>query len=166
MDDGSRHELLSRNPEKLRQTLAGLKSVVEKFTPVFLRISPQESYDHARRIYQVIRDSGVVSVVFVPNTWPGYRPLSELGEPILEVPGGVGGKSGPATAKESAQQTKWAVELLSGSKIEVVSSSGIKSSQELKQRLGLGAIAGVGTTFYYEPETGWQEDTSKLVHGL
>lgn len=165
-EDGGRHELLSRNPKKLGEVLYGLSPIVEKFSPVFLRISPQESYAQAKLIFEVIKNSGVVSAVFLPNTWPSYRPLDEQGEPILEVSLGAGGKSGPATAEESTEQTVWAIELLKGSKIDVVSSSGIKDSSELRKRLGIGAVAGAGTTFYYESEDGWIDDTDKLLSEL
>ena len=165
-DDGGRHELLSRNPRSLEQSLVGLRPIVERFKPVFLRISPQETFDKARDIFKVIISSGVVSAVFTPNTWPGFVPLDEDGEPLLEVPGGAGGRSGPATADDSAEQTRWAVELLRGSGIDVVSSSGIVNARELKRRLDIGAVAGAGTTFYYESVNGWAEDTDRMLKDL
>lgn len=164
--DGGRHELLSRNPRALSKVLLGLQPLVERYAPVFVRISPQESYDEMKKICAVIRNSGVVSAVYLPNTWPGFVPKNEQGEPILQVPGGVGGKSGPATAGMSAEQTDWATYLLRNTNVDVVRSSGIMDAAELKEALANGAVAGAGTTFFYESTNGWADDTDRLLSEL
>ncbi len=166
MPGGGRHELLSRNGHTLWHVLSGLTGIVENYRPIFVRISPQETFEKARDIFSVIRDSGVVSAVFTPNTWPGFVPTDKAGQPILQVPGGAGGRSGPATADASAEQTRWAVELLKGSGIDVISSSGINNARELQRRLGLGAVGCAGTTFYYESVNGWADDTNRLLQDL
>jgi dihydroorotate dehydrogenase len=159
--DGGRHEILSRQPYVLSEVLQALKRVTERFSPIFIRLSPVESYWQMKRVCEVIRQSGVVSAVFVPNTWPGHQPPSGP----LEVPGGVGGRSGPAMANSAAQQTQWAVQSLHSSNIDVVSCSGIMNAQELKKRLHIGAVAASGTTFYYE-SADWQGDTDRLLTEL
>jgi dihydroorotate dehydrogenase len=164
--DGGRHELLSRNPQALAKVLVGLQATVEAYNRIFLRISPQESPVHAERIFRVIRASGVVSAVFTPNTWPGYAPTDETDQLLLQVPDGIGGKSGPGMRKEAALQSTWAVRLLAGSGIDVIRSSGIMNGQELGASMDRGAKGGAGTTFYYESQNGWQEDTDRLLHEL
>lgn len=161
---GGRHKILSKSHDALGSVLNGLKSVVEKHSPVFLRISPTDTSEEMQKTCQIIRASGVVSALFVPNTWPGYEPLDENDQQILQVPGGKGGLSGPAVAKRAALQTSWACHFLRGSKVDVVSSSGIMNGRELQHRLAIGAVAGCGTTFYYESKNGWQVDTNRLLN--
>jgi dihydroorotate dehydrogenase len=165
-DSGGRMELLSRSEEKLESVLYALRPVVERFKPVVLRISPQESFAQARRIYKIIRDSRVVSAVFVPNTWPNYIPADEEGQPILKVNGGAGGLSGPAIAQQAREQTMWATRFTRMNDIDIVSSAGIMNASELKVRLNMDAKGGAGTTFYYEPVDGWEADTDKLLKEL
>jgi dihydroorotate dehydrogenase len=163
--DGGRHEILSTNPKALGLVLNGLRPIVEKYDQrIFIRTSPAVSSKHARDIMLVIRRSGVVGGVFVPNTEPGFMPQNADGTPILEVPGNIGGKSGPATAPDARKQTAWAIKALRNSGIDVVSSGGIMNGKELDMRLKLGAIAGAGTTFFYESaEEGWSEATDRLL---
>lgn len=166
-EDGGRHEILSRNPEEFYVVLAGLRQIVDRYHPIFVRISPQATRNAMKSIMEVVIASGVVSAVFTPNTWPGYVPKDKHGNPILEVPGGAGGLSGPAVAHDADVQTRWAAEYLSGTKIDVVSSAGITTAAELKKRLRFGnVVAGAGTTFFYESKNGWADETSKLLHDL
>jgi len=164
-EGGERHQILSYSLPELRLTLDALKGVAERYRPIFVRLSPYSSVTQMTLAMQAVRESGVVSAVFMPNTWPDERPATGQGEQILEVPGGLGGLSGPAMAIPAAEQTQWAVEALWRSKIDVVSSSGIVTGKELERRLVLGAVAGAGTTFYYESPD-WQGDTDRLLHEL
>jgi dihydroorotate dehydrogenase len=163
--DGGRHQILSYSFPELEVTLSSLKGVVEKRHPIFVRLSPYESAAEMIQAMQVVCNSGVVSAVFLPNSWPERRPVDGQGEDILQVPGGLGGVSGPAMAIPAAMQTQWAVESLWKCGIDVVSSSGIRTARELDRRLALGAVAGAGTTFYYESPD-WQGDTDRLLHEL
>jgi len=164
--EGGREEPLSAHPQILWDVLTEITPIVEKHKPILFRPTPQESYAEAKQLYSVIRQSGVVSAVFVPNSWFPYVPRDRDGQPILEVPGGEGSLSGPATAEMSRQQTKWAVDLLAGSNIDIVSSSGIMNAPELKTRLDLKAKAGAGSTFYFESVDGWIDDTQRLITKL
>jgi dihydroorotate dehydrogenase len=165
--DGGRHELLSRNERALDNTVSALLPVVEKFNKIFVRISPVESEQDAMIIAEVLDFSRSVSAIYTPNTWPGCRPVDGGGEPILEVPGGMGGMSGPATAETARQQTEW---IALNSLLSVVSSGGINDGQELSRRLrsplartsGHLATAGAGTTFFYESGD-WEHDVDKLL---
>lgn len=164
--DGGRHEILSRSPDAFEAVLLGLQPhVLKTGKPIAVRLSPQNTVRDMRRIMHPIRALGIVSTVFVPNTWPNFVPLSDTGEAVLQVPGGAGGKSGPATADAAYEQTVWASALLEGTKVDVVSSGGIMHGTELGRRLGVGAVAGAGTTFFYE-SADWQRDTDRLLHQL
>jgi len=163
-EDGGRHELLSRNWRALGEVLFTLAEAgVEK--PVFVRTSPRIDTEAGKRMHMVIKQSGVVSAVFLPNTWPGHVPKDESGKDILEVPGGAGGMSGPITAENSRLEVAGAWQMLRRSNIDVVSSSGIVDAAELRIRMYAGAVAGAGTTFFYESES-WQESTDKMLSEL
>lgn len=164
-EDGERHEILSHNAPILGKVVLGLQGITEKYPPVFIRISPGEDYNRIRASLRVLPKE-IVSAVFTPNTWPGHVPKDESGKEILEVSRGEGGKSGPAMAEDALRQTAWAISAskIGGRKIDIVSSAGIMTGQELKRRLDLGAVAGAGTTLYYESaEEGWSEATDRML---
>lgn len=163
-EDGGRHEVLSHDAAAFSLVLRGLRRVAERYSPLFVRISPQNDLYAAGEIAWAIRQSQCVSAVFDPNTWGGSRPPSE--KPQLEVPGGVGGKSGPGMAQEARSQTRWISRFLRSIGVDTVSSSSIMNASELKQRLQWeGAVAGAGTTFFYE-SADWQYDVDKLLTEL
>jgi dihydroorotate dehydrogenase len=163
--DGSRHEILSNSPEALSLVLEGLQAVTDTHKPIFIRISPTEMrVERVKRVTDVIRASGVISAVFAVNTWPSKGPYSEDGEPIIQVPGNLVGKSGVATASESTVQGAWVKQCLGHSPIDLVSCGGIMTGQDLQQRLAITrATAGAGTTFFYEAKESWEEAVDKLL---
>lgn len=164
-NDGKRKEILSHNPKTLGKVVLSLQDIAEKYKPIFIRTSPAEDYPQLRASLRMLQKD-IVSAVFTPNTWPGHVPKDENKDNILEVPGGIGGKSGPAVADAAYMQTVWALTAskIGGRKIDIVSSAGITSGQELSKRLRLGAVAGAGTTLYYESaEEGWSEATDRLL---
>jgi dihydroorotate dehydrogenase len=173
VEGGDRKEILSTNPAALRTVLCGLKPVVEKFRPVWLRISPQHNYDTAKKVFRVIESTGVVSTVVDPNTFPGLGPLDKDGDPILGVAKNIAGKSGPATAPQALDQVRMAVEILNGSGIGVVASGGVmdnekigaKAAEQINRYLHIGAVGVAGTTFFYE-NPDWREATHKLLDEL
>jgi dihydroorotate dehydrogenase len=162
--EGGRHQILSYNISALHVTLQALQATMRRYKPIFVRLSPYDTAVSMRPALDIVKKSGVVSAVFTPNTWSDHRPTDTRGEAILQVPGGTGGKSGPATAHEASHQTHMAVNLLRPF-VDVVSSSGIMSGRALAERLSIGAVAGCGTTFYYESPD-WRHDTDQLLEEL
>lgn len=166
-----RGEVISQNVRDSYLVLNGLRSITQKYPKVFARISPQKSYDAAKILYRNVESAGTASVLWLPNTWGGHRPMKN-DKPALTIEGNVGGKSGPATSKDVERQLHWARQILNGSSMELVASGSIadsetlqiKASARLKKFMDLGAVAGAGTTFYYESELGWKEDTDRLLH--
>ncbi len=166
-EDGGRHELLSRDPTSLLMILAELGHMgLTQHSPVFLRTSPLETQEQAQVVADSIKNSQAVSAVFTPNTWPGHKPLDYYEKPILEVPNNVGGKSGPVMAGLAQVETARMMHYLKNTNIDVVRSSGIVDGVGLKIALGSGAVAGAGTTFFYESQSGWAEDTDRLLSDL
>lgn len=162
--DGSRHEILSTNADALKLVLTGLSHVVAQHRKeIFIRTSPLDTYEDTLRIMQAIHQSGVVSAVFAPNAWPSSA-TNDNPSRNPELLAHIGGKSGPAMADPAHEQTAWAVKALAGTGIDVVSSLGIMNGKELHRRLAAGAVAGCGTTFFYESaEEGWSEATDRLL---
>ncbi|HVO86420.1 MAG TPA: hypothetical protein VMT23_01665 [Candidatus Binatia bacterium] len=176
-EDGGRHQILSRNARATGQVLRGLRPITEQFQPVFFRTSPQDSREDEVALLKEVVESGTVSVLLRPNTWPGQRPVDAEGKDIIEVPGGLAGKSGPAVAAEAFRASMYARRMLSGSGIDVVLSSGVMDSEALNLRavdtlhsaLNAGMLA-CGTTFYYENpsqrDDAWRYNTDKLLRDL
>lgn len=160
-DDGGRHELLSRSPEAFMEVMAALKK--SGVDTIAVRISPQENLRAVQEICDIIKYSNIVSVVFTPNTYPGPGPIDEAGNPIIEVKGNIAGKSGPAMLADARLQAYYAAVALKSSFTDVVSSGSITTGRELDVRLSLDAVAGAGTTFFYESQNGWKEDVDRLL---
>lgn len=161
--DGGRHELLSRDPDMLYKVLHGLRHITAKYNEVFLRVSPLREQRTIESIAKAVKCSAAVSAVFTPNTWPGYRSVDENGEGVLDVPGGVGGASGPAYANKALVETSLWVQELRGSGIDTVLSSGVMDADTMRRGLSLGAVAACGTTFFYESTRGWPQDVDDLL---
>ncbi len=162
-DEGGVKEQFSNNPEQLRNLLESIRGL-NNLRPIFLRIAPPENRAGMGRICEVVRHSGVVSALFVSNSWP-IQSSDIKEEPRLEKWSGLGGKSGPAMAFRSANVTKWAVDGLQGSGIDVVRSCGVAEFAEIDRSLRIGAVAAAGSTFYFEagPPENWEEATDKLL---
>jgi len=171
-EEGGRHEILSTNPRAFMAVLNGLRPVTRKFKPVFVRTSPQRSYDNTKTILRIAEGSKAVSAVFKPNSFNSPIPLQD-GKKVLGVKGDTAGKTGPATAEDSFRQARWAKEILNGSGVSLIRSGGIanfekggiSAAAELRRTLALGAL-GAGTTFYYEAGEAWEEATDRLLRGL
>lgn len=159
--DGGKHERLSYSPAAFLRTLIALKPVVERYKPIMIRVSPQESSETAMKIVELIQKSKTTTALSTPNTWEA-KPLKCDGEPLLEVPGGTGGKSGPATADQALEQSRW---LASSLAFDLMSTSGIMNGKELARRRQISrriGIVGAGTTFFYESGD-WKEDVDRLL---
>jgi dihydroorotate dehydrogenase len=163
--NGGRHEILSHDREVLRLTLSALAKVTDKYNKIFLRTSPLATAEQADHIASSINKSGVVSAVFTPNTWPGNKPPEHLDQ--LEVPGGVGGLSGPTTQKQAWDQ---AFGMSLRGTYDVVCSGGITTGEDLYKSIGRrvmssNIVAGAGTTFFYQSGD-WRHDVDKLIHSF
>lgn len=156
-----------RNLWVLNRTLGKLATigVGMKYPRIFVRTPPYASYDKAKTAYRIIENSRAVSAVFVSNSWR-YHPLKNNEQHGLKIPEGAGvGLSGPAMAPKAALQTKWAIEIINGSGMDVVSCCGIMAAEEMAKRLKIGASACSGTTFFYENKD-WKEGVDKLLYGF
>jgi dihydroorotate dehydrogenase len=159
--DGQPHGTLSHHPPVVGEVLKGLRPILEKYPDVdiYVRTSPDEELDRARQTYHQIIGSGVVRAAWVHNTWP----LDQSKPSPLGVKGGGRSGNGPELAAAADRQLALALETFRPAHIDVVMSTGIRSGQRLKQVLELGAVAGAGTTFFYEAGESWGEATDMLI---
>jgi dihydroorotate dehydrogenase len=111
------------------------------------------------------RDYPVFSWMEGPNTIPGNVPRDERGDPILSVPDGAGGLSGPATAANGREQLEmWQGEV--GDIMDIVSTQGIHSHQELAWRLRNGAVAGSSVSYLWNSEVDWTIAVDRMNEGV
>lgn len=161
---GEPNELLSRSPATFGKVLNGLYEANVK--PIWVRLSPQERIGNCNSITAHILGSRVVSAVATPNVWNTSQPRGVKSDCVLSMPVGFAGKSGWAMADSARRETRLIGQALGFANVDVISSSGIDTARELKHRLFFGAKAGAGTTFYYESQDGWADDTGRLLSEL
>jgi dihydroorotate dehydrogenase len=164
--DGKAHGTLSHHPSVVGRALRGLRPLIEKYPDldIYVRTSPDEDTKRLSETRQEIIGSRVVRVDFVHNTWP-LTPEQLANTPLGVAGGGRSGSSGELI-EAADRQLKQAVRQYKGTGIDVVMSTGIRNSERLKQVMKLGAVAGAGTTFYYEAQESWEEATDKLIMPL
>ncbi len=155
--NGGRHELLSHHPEFMADVLMELRDISANEVPfgsLLVRISPFRSADDAKEMARVLQARDGVDAVSAFNTLPGGRPLDAAGTEILQVPGGLGGMSGPGMCDEMERQTVWLVDARSevNGTFEIIGSNGIHDAQSIQRRLNLGVSAVSATTLFWEAQ--------------
>ena len=102
-----------------------------------------------------------IGFLTVCNTIAGSRPLNQAGLPILSVPGGVGGLSGPATKMEGRRQLDlWRHKMPDD--LPIISALGIYDGLEIVKRQSLGAsLCGVNTRLYQS--SNWSKTITEIL---
>ena len=113
-------------------------------------------------VAKILRAKNVFSFLVTANTIPNQIARNQDGTPILTVPNGAGGMSGPATKDVGREQLKMWHEQM-GNRLEIVSALGVDSGQEVAVRRSLGAVAAEGVTFLWESDN-WANQVSKVLH--
>lgn len=165
-EDGQPHKPLSKSPRDFGRVLDFLGQSGVREGSLWVRISPQDSFGDMNLLCSYIKQSRVVSAVLTPNTWVVPMPSGPDDKPLLEVDVPSVGKSGPAVARDALVQMEWACTALSGSKVDVVCSSGIIDAGGVQRALGKGAVGAAGSTFFYISENGWADDTNHMLRDL
>ncbi len=164
---GGNHAILSRNPEASREVAEVLSPWARTHGRKFwYRVSPQESPETLYAVASGVLDTSVYSAVLSPNTWPVKVPEDMDGNKILQIPLEQCGQSGDAMAGPAEYQSMQWRHALRGSGIDVIQSSGIMDARGLDRALRIGAVAGAGTTFFYESQNGWQQDVDRVLSEL
>lgn len=165
--DGGRHAILSHNPDLLGGVLHELSDISTNEVPfdsLIVRISPFLSREDALLLARQLYETGV-DAVSAFNTFPGGKPMDANYNPILQVPGGVGGQSGALTVQQAELQTEWLVDARNkvGATFEIIGSNGVTDARSMKRRLAIGASAVSSTTLFYEATSGWGSAVNDIL---
>lgn len=163
--DGNRKPMLGYDPEGMEELVNTLRTRIGRPSGGFgIKVPPYLSDDQKAlmpNVAQTILDSGLFCFVTTSNTNPNQVPTNCKGEPILTVPGGAGGMSGPSTKEVGREQlTLW--KGLVGDRLEIISTLGVDSGEELALRRQLGAVAAGGVTFLWESQD-WGATVTKVL---
>jgi dihydroorotate dehydrogenase len=113
------------------------------------------------KLARLFRDYPVFNWQEGPNTIRDYLLLDKQGNPVLSVPGGKGGLSGPYTKENGREQLQmW--DKLVGDFIDQVSTQGVGSGQEVAVRIKLKAKAASGVSFLWNSND-WGEAVTKML---
>jgi dihydroorotate dehydrogenase len=116
------------------------------------------------KIARMIQELDIGGFITVSNTIPNQIPRNKMRQPILSVPEGKAGMSGPATKNVGREQLKLWAKALKG-KRDIISLLGVDSAAEVEWRLNNGARASGGVTFLRETSN-WPKTVSSMMARL
>jgi orotidine-5'-phosphate decarboxylase len=147
---GGRKPIMGYDLNSVIELLAGL-SKIKEVKRIGLKMPPYISAEEKKLVPKLAKliKRYRIGFITVSNTIPNQIAKNYYGEPVLSVPGGAGGLSGPATKKAGREQLKlWRRYL--GNSTDIISLLGVDSLDEVNTRLKMGAAAGGGATFFRE----------------
>lgn len=122
----------------------------EVYRPVFLKISPDNSYAQVDAALEVIRQKGIDGIVAV-NTTTSREGLSTPSEKITQI--GNGGLSGKPLTERALAMVKH-IALQTEGKLPIISVGGIMTPEDAVERIKAGAwLIQIYTGFIYEGPT-------------
>ena len=164
-EGGGRKPIMGYDLESMAELVDLLASDVGEGQRVGVKLPPYVS-DEEKLIIpdvaKILRAKNVFSFLVTANTIPNQTARNQDGTPILTVPNGAGGMSGPATKEVGREQLKMWHEQM-GNRLDIVSALGVDSGQEVAVRRSLGAVAAEGVTFLWESDN-WASQVSTVLH--
>jgi dihydroorotate dehydrogenase len=163
-EDGSRKPVMGYDIDAMAKLLEALHDEIGTGRGLGVKLPPYRSeseQDMVPELAILLRSSRVFKFIVTANTVPGQIPLAASGQPILSVPEGRGGMSGPGTKEIGRHQLRLWKEHV-GDEIEIISTLGVDSGRELAVRRNLGAVAAGGVTFLWESDN-WPRTVSNLL---
>lgn len=163
-EDGNNEPLLGYDLAGMLRLAFELSPIVGTDHRVGLKLPPYitpQQRSIVPAMAAMIKSSNAFSFIVTSNTIPNQMAKDEQGRPILSVPGGAGGMSGPGTLDIGREQLQMWSNLLQGDK-EIISMLGINSGEELLYRINNGASAAGGVTFLWESNN-WGQAVSKIL---
>ena len=161
-EGGGRKPIMGYDAEAVAELVERLHTEVGETGRLGIKVPPYLSDEERLLIPQLadsIRGREVFRFLVASNTIPNQVARGDDGEPILSVPGGAGGMSGPATKEVGREQLRlWRPHL----DLEIVSALGVDSGQELHHRRQLGAAAASGVTFLWESRN-WKAAVTDML---
>lgn len=164
-EGGSRKPIMGYDLESMAELVDVLSSDVGEGQRIGVKLPPYVSDEEKLLIpdvAKILRAKNVFSFLVTANTIPNQIARNADGSPILTVPNGAGGMSGPATKEVGREQLiMWHEQM--GDRVDIVSALGVDSGQEVQVRRSLGAVAAEGVTFLWESDN-WASQVSKVLH--
>jgi dihydroorotate dehydrogenase len=162
---GGHKPILGYDLESMEELLTRLDTEVGDTGRLGLKLPPYLSAEErplVPRLAALLRRRRVFRFLVTSNTIPNQAPLHADGRPILTVPEGKGGMSGPSTKEVGREQL---VLWRQHTDLEIISTLGVDSGQELNRRLQLGAAAAGGVTFLWQ-SSNWKVAITEMLTGL
>lgn len=165
-ESGGRKPILGYDLSGMRTLVSRLEHVAgTKNMRLGVKLSPYQNEEEHSIIPELARlfaEHPVFAYIATANTVPNQVARNdETGEPILSVPGGTGGLSGPMTREVGREQLQLWHEATGGT-IDIVSSLGVDSGREMAKRRDLGAAAVSGVTFLWE-SSDWGKAVTDII---
>ena len=165
-DSGARKPLMGHDPasmEKLRQMLSCHPDSEIFARQLGVKLPPYLGVAELRiqhRVAEVLTDMPIAFLT-VCNTIPGRRPVTDDKRPILTVPGGSGGGSGPTYWETGRLQlASWRAE--TSDTLPIISALGVCDGEEIAARRELGALAAAVNTELWMSDN-WQRTVTKML---
>ena len=141
-----------QNDEQLTQLLTGMKQAqikaqkeFDKYTPILVKISPDQSKDQLKFMTRQIIDSGMDGIICTNTTIS--RDNLESDKKLTDQIGGLSG----APLTEKANETLRLVRQFSGSTFPIIAVGGIISDKDAVEKIKLGAnLVQIYTGFVYK----------------
>jgi dihydroorotate dehydrogenase (NAD+) catalytic subunit len=154
--------ILGYDLESMEALLTRLEAEVGNTGRLGLKLPPYLSTEGRLLVPQLaalIQRRHVFRFLVTSNTIPNQIPHHAGGRPILAVPEGKGGMSGPSTKEVGREQL---VLWRQHTDLDMISTLGVDSGKELNHRLHLGANAAGGVTFLWQ-STNWKATITKML---
>lgn len=151
-ESGGRKPMMGYDIDTMEELVDELAHEVGEGQRLGIKMPPYISEEEkliVPEIAKLLRTKRVFKFLVTSNTIPNQIALDQNEKPILSVPEGKGGMSGPATKEIGREQARMWVEQLGG-ELDVVSALGVDSGQEIRARRSIGAVAASGVTFLWE----------------
>ncbi|MET0779651.1 MAG: hypothetical protein ABWY71_02340 [Candidatus Saccharimonadales bacterium] len=162
---GGRKPIIGYDLETMEELVERLDREVGDTGRLGLKLPPYMSGQEKLLVPQLakmIQGGNAFRFLTTPNTIPDQIPLNALGQPLLTVPGGNAGMSGPATKETGREQLRLWRQYTDK---EIISTLGVDSGKELACRLQLGATAAGGVTFLWESRN-WKAAVTDMLTGF
>jgi dihydroorotate dehydrogenase len=164
-EGGGRKPIMGYDLEAMEELVERLGDEIGDTGRLGLKLPPYMSNQEKLLVpclAKIIQGRDVFRFLTTPNAIPNQIPLYSSGLPILTVPGGSGGMSGPATKETGREQLRlWRQH----TDKEIISALGVDCGAELASRLQLGAAAAGGVTFLWESRN-WKAAVTDMLTGL
>jgi len=164
-ESGDRKPVLGYDLDSMATLVSRLEHIAGmKATRLGVKLPPYLTHEERSiipELAQLFAEHPVFAYIATANTIPNQVARDKIGQPILRVPDGAGGLSGPITREVGREQLQLWHEATGGT-IDIVSSLGVDSGREMAKRRDLGAAAVSGVTFLWESND-WGKAVTDMI---